>query len=209
MVIKLVIFDLWNTLAYKRGDSHSTIKMQKFLKIKMPHKKFIKIFENSVQTKRWKSEYKAYENLAKNCRVAATKENIEKLIKIRHRAEKNTSLYKHTIPMLRELKNKGYKIALLTNSSVFAINEIKRKTKILDYIDYPVFSYDIGAVKPDLKGYRYILKKSKTKPFQAVMIGDNPEDDFYPAKKIGINSIHFKNYRQLKKELEKIDIKLK
>ena len=52
----------------------------------------------------------------------------------------------------------------------------KKKTKIMDYIEYPIFSYDVGVVKPNLKGFRHVLKTSKCKPEKTIMIGDKMDE---------------------------------
>jgi len=58
-------------------------------------------------------------------------------------------------------------------------------------------------VKPDPRIFKQLLKKTKCKPEEAIMIGDNPIDDARPAKKLGLNAITYKNYKQLKKEFKK------
>jgi FMN phosphatase YigB (HAD superfamily) len=35
---------------------------------------------------------------------------------------------------------------------------LREKTRILDYIDYPLFSFDVGVVKPDLKIFEKMLE---------------------------------------------------
>ena len=46
-----------------------------------------------------------------------------------------------------------------------------------------------------------MLKISKCKPSEVIMIGDKIKDDVIPPKKIGMNSIHLRNYSQLKRDL--------
>ena len=208
--IKLIIFDLWGTLAYRAGDFHHYClkEMLKKTHTKMALKKFVKIFEISVQTKKWKSRYRAYENLCKNMGVEKTKENINLLSDLRKGAELKERLYLHTISMLKKLRKQGYKIALLSNSTIFSIKQIKKTTPLLKYVDYTMFSFEYGEIKPSLKGFKKILKKSKCKPNQAIMIGDKIEDDVMPPRKIGINSIHYKNPTQLKKEFKKFNVNI-
>ena len=121
MKIKLIIFDLWRTLAYKKGnENHAPLrKMLKETNTDIPLDKFVKIFENSVQLKKWKSKYEAYENLCKNMGLETNKKNIFLLRNLRDNVESKTKLYAHTIKMLKSLKKKGYKIGLISNSSIF------------------------------------------------------------------------------------------
>ena len=75
-MIKLVIFDLWNTLIYKKANLDTYHKVLRKEKIKISRKNFIKIFEKTIQTKKWKSEREAYKQLCKNLGLKTTEENI-------------------------------------------------------------------------------------------------------------------------------------
>lgn len=48
-MIKLIIFDLWQTLAYRNVNYSTTSKMLEKTKITIPKKEFTKVFENSLQ----------------------------------------------------------------------------------------------------------------------------------------------------------------
>ncbi|HRS42810.1 MAG TPA: HAD family hydrolase [Candidatus Diapherotrites archaeon] len=208
-MIKLIIFDLNNTLAYRDVNYSSTTKMLEVTKVDIPKDKFIDIFEESLQTRKWRKEYLAYKLLCKNMGLKTTKENIELLMKIRKDAEKKTKLYDHSIKLLKQLREQGYKIAIISDTSVFAIKEIK-KTKLLDYVDYPIFSFDVGVCKPNKKIYLEALKIIKCKPQEALMIGDNIIDDVLTPRKLGMNALHYKgNYEKLKKGLKKFKIIVK
>jgi len=90
---------------------------------------------------------------------------------------------------------------------VFAVDQVK-KTKVFDYIDYLVFSFDVGVIKPDKKIYLRMLELARVQPHEALMIGDKPGDDVIPPKKIGMHAIQFKNYNQLKRDLKELSINL-
>lgn len=208
-MIKLIVFDLWQTLAYRKGDFNHfyTRQILKKFNLKFSIEEAVKIFENSVQLKKWVSKFEAYKNLCKNFGIDETCENINLLVGMRNHVENNAVLYKHSLPLLKNLKKQGYEIGLITNSTVFSIEKIK-KMGLLKYIDYPVFSFDVGVVKPDLKSFKLILKKANVKPNEAVMIGDKIKDDVIPPRKIGMNSIHFQGIWKLKKELEEFGVNL-
>jgi len=200
-MIKLIIFDLWQTLAYRDVGYSTTSAMLEKTKAGIPKKKFIKIFEKSIQTKKWRSKFRAYENLCRNMGLEPTKKNISLLMRIRDKAERETKLYPHTFPMLKKLRQKGYKLGLISNSSVFAVAQLKRKTKLLDCIDCPLFSFDVGVVKPNLLFFRKMLKLAKCRAEETIMVGDKLEDDVIPPRKIGMHSILYTNYAALKKEM--------
>ncbi|MFW5846598.1 MAG: HAD family hydrolase [Nanoarchaeota archaeon] len=210
-MIKLIIFDLWQTLAYRRGDNgpRSIRTMLNKFNLGISIEKAIKIFEDSVQTKKWKSKFKAYQNLCENLKINAEEQNVRELMNIRDSAEEKLRLYSFTIPLLKKLRKQGYKIGLISNSSEFAIKKVKEKTDLLKYVDYPLFSYNVGVIKPSQEFFKTMLKTSKLKANECVMIGDKVLDDVIPPKKLGMYSIHFKGYADLKNHLLKLGIDLK
>jgi HAD superfamily hydrolase (TIGR01549 family) len=206
-MIKFVIFDLWQTLAYRDAKYGTAIQILKAAQVKLPKTKAIKIFEQSLQLKKWKSKKQAYTNLCKNIGLKITNQNIDWLMNMRDYAEARTKLYPYATTLLKKLKQGGYKIGLISNSSVFEVRQIK-KTNILKYINYPLFSFGVRVIKPNLKFFKTMLKIAKCKPNKALMIGDKLNDDVIPARKLGLKAIRFKNYNQLKKSLVRLKINI-
>lgn len=119
-----------------------------------------------------------------------------------------TKLYSYTVPMLKQLREKNHKTGLISNSSVFAVEQIKKKTNLLDYIDYQLFPYNVGSMKPDSKIFEEMLRISRCKPKETLMVGNKFEEDVIPPRIIGMNAILFESYDQLKGELGKFSIYL-
>ena len=104
-MIKLIAFDIWKTLAYRDLPENSSKTIRKTIKSQIPYPEFVKIFENSLQTKKWDSKYDAYANLCKNIKLPVTDENVNLLMSMRDDAENQTKEYEHTTPMLKQLKD--------------------------------------------------------------------------------------------------------
>ena len=210
-MIKLVIFDLWQTLAYKKGLSrhYSARKILKETGSKIPLLEFVGIFEEALQRKKWRSKYEAYQNLCKEMGLEANNENVSLIMDIRDGAEERTAVYSYVIPMLIKLKKQGYKIGLISDSSIFMVEQVKRKSKLLDYIDYPLFSYDVGVVKPNLKLYKKMLEMTECKSKETIMIGDTKKYDVIPARKLGMNAIHYVGYGDLKKRMASFGVSIR
>ena len=200
-MIKLIIFDLWKTLAYRDIPEERTITMQNAMHSTIPHSEFVKLFESSLQTKKWDSKMDAYTHLCKVMWLPVTEERVEILLSIAEHSEKRAKAYTHTIPMLKQLKKIWYKTGIISNNWNFALDWVKRKTSILDYIDYPLFSFEVGVIKPDLKIFEKMLEISWCKPEETIMIWDKMWDDVLPPRKLGMNSCLYENYEQLKKDL--------
>jgi len=209
MMIKLIIFDLWKTLAYRDIPEDRTVTMQNAMHIDIPHEEFVKLFEQSLQTKKRNSKFDAYSHLCKVIWLPATEERVEILMWIAEHAEKRAKAYTHAIPMLKQLKKAWYKTGIISNNWNFALEWVKRNTKILNYIDYPIFSFEVWVIKPDLKIFEKMLETSWCKPEETIMIWDKMQDDVLPPRELWMNSCLYENYEQLKRDLLNYGITLK
>jgi len=61
--------------------------------------------------------------------------------------------------------------------------------------------------KPHKKIYVYTLKKLGAKPHECIFI-DNLKRNTDSAKKLGIKTIHFRNSKQLRKDLTRLSVKI-
>ena len=207
-MIKLVVFDLWDTLAYRGTGYGSTAHLMKMTNSRLPREKFIKIFEKSLQTKKWRSKHAAYMDFCKNLGLPATRANIEMLVKTRDRAESRAKIFFYSIRMLKKLRKQGYKTGMISNTSIFAIQKIMMKTKLLDHIDYFLPSYSARMIKPDPRIFKKMLGVAKVEPREAIMVGDKINDDVLPARRMGMHAIHFTNYNELRKRFMNFKIHL-
>jgi putative hydrolase of the HAD superfamily len=74
----------------------------------------------------------------------------------------------------------------------------RRKTTALDLgraVDTIVYSWEIGAPKPDPAGYLDALAKLRATPADAVVVGDNPHHDMVAACAIGARAIRVRSGR--------------
>lgn len=98
------------------------------------------------------------------------------------------------IKVLTRLKK--YKLIMVTDSDGYLNNHIKNKKLsilgIRKYFDLIVTSNDTGKNKPDLELWRRGLKKFNLKGDECFMVGDKPEMDLAPAKKLGMQTIWIK-----------------
>lgn len=106
------------------------------------------------------------------------------------------------VQFARELKKKGYKVGILSNTCETDANIHKKRG------DYKLFSpvilsHELGYAKPEEKIYLIALERLKVKPNECVFI-DDKEINLKPARKLGIKTILFKSPAQMKKELNKL-----
>jgi epoxide hydrolase-like predicted phosphatase len=101
-----------------------------------------------------------------------------------------------------ELKPK-YKTALLSNTVDEFIYEIIPKITMLGLFDDIIASFQVGMAKPDPELYKLTLSILGVKPNETIFI-DDLEKHTIPAEELGIKTIVYKNFSQMKIELEKI-----
>ena len=100
--------------------------------------------------------------------------------------------FDYTIPMIQDLKDKGYKVYYLSNWSAWTYDLLQEAGKFdfLKLMDGGVFSYDVGYMKPNEEIYKILLNKYKINPEEAIFFDDR-EENIEAANKLGIHGIHF------------------
>ena len=117
----------------------------------------------------------------------------------------NFAEIKWTREIIEELKNKGYKMGLLSVHAKEWVEYLEKKFDYHKLFHSTMYSFDIGILKPDKRSYLLIMEKLKSKPEECLFIDDS-EKNIIAAEELGINVVHFKNPEQLKKELEKLNL---
>ncbi|MCR5762643.1 MAG: HAD family phosphatase [Treponema sp.] len=105
---------------------------------------------------------------------------------------------------LNALKQKGYKIFLLSNYPVsFFEMHSKECFTFMPYIDGKVVSGYVKVIKPDAEIYSLLLNQYSLTPQECVFI-DDVKENIEGAEKAGINGIHFTNYEEAKSKLQSL-----
>lgn len=109
-------------------------------------------------------------------------------------------IYREVFPILSELKKKGHRIFVLSNTSKVFYDLLEEQLSPLkELLDGFVLSCDIKAIKPDLAMFKEILDKYQLDPANCIFL-DDIEDNTIAAEKLGI-----KGY-QVKKRSDVVDI---
>src|SRR5215207_3449409 len=97
----------------------------------------------------------------------------------------NFDLYEDALPTLADLRRRGLKLGLVSNTArdldVFVLHHG------LD-VDAAVSSRSHGKVKPHESIFRAVLAQLDVKPAEAAMVGDSPDDDIAGATSLGIDA---------------------
>lgn len=109
-------------------------------------------------------------------------------------------IYREVFPVLSELKKKGHRIFVLSNTSKVFYDLLEEQLSPLkELLDGFVLSCDIKAIKPDLAMFKEILDKYQLDPTNCVFL-DDIENNTIAAEKLGIKAY------QVKKRSEVVDI---
>ena len=109
-------------------------------------------------------------------------------------------IYTEVFPVLSELKKKGHRIFVLSNTSKVFYDLLEEQLSPLkELLDGFVLSCDIKAIKPDLAMFKEILDKYQLDPANCIFL-DDIEDNTNAAEKLGIRAY------QVKKRSDVVDI---
>jgi putative hydrolase of the HAD superfamily len=95
----------------------------------------------------------------------------------------NFELYDDVLPTLDDLRARGLKLALVSNTARDLDAFVRHHA--LD-VDAALSSRAHGKVKPHESIFRAVLAELEVTPAQAAMVGDTPEDDVEGARALGI-----------------------
>ncbi|WP_248924782.1 HAD family hydrolase [Paenibacillus hamazuiensis] len=98
-------------------------------------------------------------------------------------------VFPDAIETIRRLREKGIKLALLTNGNAKPQRFKVERFGLAELFDCILIEGEFGAGKPDERIYRYALEKLDAKPDETWMIGDNFEWEIAAPQRIGIKGI--------------------
>jgi HAD superfamily hydrolase (TIGR01662 family) len=98
----------------------------------------------------------------------------------------NFELYDDTVPVLQELRARGIKIGLVSNSAR-DVREFARHHAL--EIDAGISSFHHGKTKPHASIFQAVLDLLEVEPHEAAMVGDTLEDDVEGARALGMHAV--------------------
>lgn len=181
------IFDFFGTLITDNIKVYNEIMSESFdlniLDIKAKIRPFLYI-------RKFNSNQEALDALLKHLKIQMSREQKDSFFSRLEVWKKSLKLHKETIEVLKELKKRGTKIAIISNDNTL-IEDVIHKKEIKNYVDVMLLSHELGVMKPDKKIFQICLDKLKTTPREAIMVGDKPDTDMIAQKCLGIQSILF------------------
>ena len=106
-----------------------------------------------------------------------------------------THLFPYTIEILEYLKQKEYKMHLITNGFESVQFKKIKNSGLADYFIEVITSEASNSLKPQKEIFEYALKNAKASVNESIMIGDNESADIQGGINIGMDTI-FVNHIQ-------------
>lgn len=102
-----------------------------------------------------------------------------------------TIVFPGTFEVLTYLKDKGYRLFLITNGfKEVQVKKIKH-SKLENYFEKMITSDEAGYQKPDKRIFEHALKSTNSKKTESLMIGDDLDTDIAGAHAFGMDCIYF------------------
>lgn len=186
-MVKLVIFDLWDTLVYL-DHGWRTFNQLKPALSNLSREEWITDVKPLFLCK----DQKTPEDLIGNIEEKFDVNLMGYADKVRYQLEediRDSKIYSDVIRTLKRLKNKGLKLAVASNQSSF-FDEIYKKFNLGDYFDYEFFSFSMGCRKPDDEFYEKIIDLTNCSPQDMLFVGNHYDQDYVQPLRRGFGAIH-------------------
>jgi putative hydrolase of the HAD superfamily len=108
--------------------------------------------------------------------------------------------------LLRQLRER-YPLILVSNTNESHAEYVLQRYPILDYFDDKVFSFEVGAMKPDRRIYERAIELSGKQP-QALFFTDDREENVRGARELGIVAHQFQSEARLIAALQDAGVEL-
>lgn len=111
--------------------------------------------------------------------------------------------YSYSYAWIKELKDRGYRVYLLSNygKTSFEAAREKKKLSFLPLVDGAVISYEVQIVKPEAGIYKALLEKYGLAAEECVFLDDKPEN-IEAAVGLGFHGIVVESGGQARKALD-------
>lgn len=205
-MIKVITFDLWNTLFSNK--SYSELRLKQFFQflqernIFLPFDKFEEVFHTKFHFSEVTFEEIEFRHIYTEDRISRVLESIDIQVPksdIEMLKGKFESEILHDPPQLKigikktlEILAPDYQVGLISNTGVTpgkTINRVLDEYNVLQYFDSMVYSDETGLFKPHPKMFEIPLEIFNCKPQNAIHIGDMLETDVKGAQDFKMKTI--------------------
>ena len=188
-MVKAIIFDFWGTLV--ANGSYSPTKQSKRIlrQFNMDFGEFVVRFEKAAFTKNFKDQKEAFTAACDEFDVPCGDKLLDTLIGVWNKNKLLAKPYPDVLETIVGLKQKGVKLAILSNTPVESASSVLEKFDLAKYFDFIALSCEIGMLKTDPKAFDIVFEKLGVTKEDCIMVGDSIESDMNGAKNAGVKGI--------------------
>lgn len=196
MKYKAVIFDLFETLITEWGHKKYT-KNEMCSDLGLEREKF-DIYWNEKEEDRYSGKISFADSILYVCEKCGKHIDDSVLSKITDKRIKTKSLcFEYVSPdvyrLLNHLKTMGLRLAIVSNCSSEEVKVI-RQSKIYQYFDQVILSYEVKMQKPDVRIYKASADLLGVTVDECIFVGDGGSNELEGAKLAGMKAIQAKWY---------------
>jgi len=198
---KTLFFDLFYTLIKPQFSTHNEfdvlgLSKEKWNEIAEDEQLY---YERAVGIE--KNPLIIIEKILKKANLNYSDEDLIKILELREERFKRAvqNVESVVLKLLEELKKMGYRMVIISNADVINIQYFS-SSPLIKFFDEVIFSCDVGCVKPESKIYSLGLETLELSPEEVIFIGDGGCNELEGAKKLGMTTIFFNYFAQLRED---------
>jgi putative hydrolase of the HAD superfamily len=199
MKFNTVIFDLFGTLVDDFVSSVGQMHHEMAAALAVPYEQFITLWGQTAKMRIIGAFETVEANIKYVCdtvKVSPSAEQLEKAVEIRMKYIRQALRPRpDAISTASELKNKGYKIGLLSNCSI-EIPILWQETAFADLFDTTIFSSRERLKKPDARIYNLACERLGTMPASCLYIADGEDNELKAAASVGLHPVLIRSSSQ-------------
>lgn len=197
-MIKAIVFDYGGVIELKEGSlsklicDYLNIGKESFLEA---YFSFNHLVNTGVKTR-----LEVYELVVR--KLGFGDEQVKEVSNIIEKRDQTKFLNLELIEIIKDLKKRGYKVAILSNYSV-ALRQKLIDEGLHDLFDEIVISAEVGFQKPQPEIFDILFKKLGLASHEIIFV-DDTKQSLLGHENIGYKPIHFVGNEQFKSDLNKI-----
>ena len=197
MKFDAVIFDLYGTLVNDFASSSVGQLHAEFIKtLAVPPEPFTKLWRETTEMRVsgvFRSVEASIQYVCDRLAIRLSAEQMARAVDIRLQFITRTLTPRpDALETLEELKDKGYKVGLLSNCSI-EIPIVWQGTAFADLIESAVFSSRERIKKPDPRIYRLACERLCVTPENCLYVADGENHELAAAAKVGLHPVLLRN----------------
>lgn len=191
-MIKAVLFDLYNTLAYIPQADYQNAKKRMAKVAGVPERIFIELWRQYSRLSNRGDILTIEERAAlvlRDLEIVPTRTIVSHIAAVEYDLQENKlRLGKYTTRVLAELKLKKLKCGLVSNTGCFAYS-IPDSLNIRSFFDTIIFSFSVRSLKPGSLIYNKACAELSVAAEDCIYVGDGDDMEIEAAYQLGMYSV--------------------